>query len=166
MNEVGKMLKLLQIAYFHAIAQITNIKILLFPILIHHIIYSRILVKERCPNMNSEEKKSNIRRQIEETEYRQIESNRYFEMMEDYINQSIARNREALDNKDLNFVQLESLSELETSGYIYANGLSEKREQLQHEYFKQLEQYRDELNKVENEEGDNSNESWRNDIQE
>ncbi|MBO7450781.1 MAG: hypothetical protein J6U54_10465 [Clostridiales bacterium] len=116
--------------------------------------------------MNSEEKKSNIRRQIEETEYRQIESNRYFEMMEDYINQSIARNREALDNKDLNFVQLESLSELETSGYIYANGLSEKREQLQHEYFKQLEQYRDELNKVENEEGDNSNESWRNDIQE
>ncbi|MBO7450778.1 MAG: hypothetical protein J6U54_10450 [Clostridiales bacterium] len=111
--------------------------------------------------MNNEEKKNNIRRQLQEAEDRHIENTRYLDMMEDIMSRSIARSQMARDNNGLSSAEIERLSDIESNGYRCINAISDKRDQLQKEYNNQTEQYMNELKKTENEEKEGNNSSER-----
>lgn len=95
--------------------------------------------------MNNEERTRHIRNQIEEIETRHRENNRHFDFLEEFINRSTARNREAFDNIYLSPSEFASLSELESDSHRFANFIQDKREQMQFDYQIQIEQYKEEL---------------------
>ena len=110
--------------------------------------YLRILVREKL-EMNEVESKQNIRKKIEEAEARHTESIRLFDMLEDFYSRSLARTREALDNSNLNPIELEALSELETNCHRFSNSVAEERDNVQFEFQNQIEKYHDELETIE-----------------
>ena len=109
-----------------------------------------------------EKKQDRIRRQMDEAEAQYRRADQFNSQLQDYINQSASRADYAIKNRQMSQARMDELLQLKSDAQNALRTLEEKREEIQYDYKKQMEQYEEEYRLAEKEEAEENKEKGEN----
>ncbi len=101
--------------------------------------------------MDKNDKKAGIKQRMEEAESQFKDRQRFYDHLQDVVNQSRFRLNSAISDKSLTPEQVKNLMRLESDGQKSFNALSEQMEEIRQEHLKEMAKYNEELSLAEEE---------------